>query len=338
MQFDIWGVLIILGLAQSLYVIVHLVISSKSKSQILVPIIFFMNIFVALIVSFAGFQWEGDYFNLQLIEWLFWSLLPLTATLFSVQLLKINKFPSLGFWFWPLFYIVAVLILNQFFILYSELRYAFEILAIFSGCFSILFIWLFEGNISLIRKLKNGKERFWVIVCLLLVSIGLMTLILLSLFDILGANQFKYTSIWVALTFTYLGTTSLFRIYPYPVDLKKRVIVQKLTKDELRKAKLIEDLLYRDKVYQEPGYNRANLAREVEVSETQLTKIVKSHFDKTVPLLFNELRVDDAKSLLKETQAEITVIAFESGFNSLATFNRVFKELTGFSPSKYRDE
>ncbi len=32
----------------------------------------------------------------------------------------------------------------------------------------------------------------------------------------------------------------------------------------------------------------------------------------------------------------VTQIAFDVGFNSLASFNRVFKETTGQSPTEYR--
>ena len=50
----------------------------------------------------------------------------------------------------------------------------------------------------------------------------------------------------------------------------------------------------------------------------------------------NERRVDDAKRLLVETDAAIKTIAEEVGFNSLPSFNRVFKDLTGYAPSIYR--
>ncbi len=53
----------------------------------------------------------------------------------------------------------------------------------------------------------------------------------------------------------------------------------------------------------------------------------------------NRHRVDAAKKLLadnKHVDKKILAIAFESGFNTKATFNRVFKEYTGFTPSAYR--
>ena len=49
-------------------------------------------------------------------------------------------------------------------------------------------------------------------------------------------------------------------------------------------------------------------------------------------------RLDHAKKLLKSRKdVNITTIAAESGFYSINTFNRAFKEMTGKSPSEYRN-
>ena len=47
-------------------------------------------------------------------------------------------------------------------------------------------------------------------------------------------------------------------------------------------------------------------------------------------------RVAVAAHLLSTTQLSIVQISVQSGFNSLSTFNRTFKELHGCSPSEYR--
>ncbi|MCL2254551.1 MAG: helix-turn-helix transcriptional regulator [Lachnospiraceae bacterium] len=48
------------------------------------------------------------------------------------------------------------------------------------------------------------------------------------------------------------------------------------------------------------------------------------------------VRIEKAKVMLISTDNPVTEIAFESGFQSIATFNRVFKDYTGNSPKKYR--
>ena len=81
---------------------------------------------------------------------------------------------------------------------------------------------------------------------------------------------------------------------------------------------------------------RAELARELKVGEATLSRLVNARYVKTIPQLLNEFRVKDAQKLLKETDASIQNIFEESGFNSITTFNRVFKELSGEAPKEYR--
>jgi AraC-like DNA-binding protein len=143
-------------------------------------------------------------------------------------------------------------------------------------------------------------------------------------------------TIW-GLGFVYLAGTSLFRIYPQAVRLIERAAVRsEFSADDKKIAERIENLLNLEKVYQEPTYNRVNLAKELGVSETIISRIINQHFGKTLPQLFNELRVADAKRLLLETDGAIKTIAEEVGFNSIASFNRVFKELENVSPGQFR--
>ena len=50
------------------------------------------------------------------------------------------------------------------------------------------------------------------------------------------------------------------------------------------------------------------------------------------------MRVERAKTLLRTDSGTVVEIAFASGFNSVPTFNRVFKKLVGVSPRAYRGE
>jgi transcriptional regulator GlxA family with amidase domain len=47
-------------------------------------------------------------------------------------------------------------------------------------------------------------------------------------------------------------------------------------------------------------------------------------------------RIERAKALLRDTDAPIIDIAFQAGWSSLGTFGRVFKDITGESPTELR--
>lgn len=59
---------------------------------------------------------------------------------------------------------------------------------------------------------------------------------------------------------------------------------------------------------------------------------------KTFTKLVNEYRVVHATKLLSESNMSIADVAFECGFNNFSHFNKLFKEFTGKSASKYRSE
>jgi AraC-like DNA-binding protein len=142
----------------------------------------------------------------------------------------------------------------------------------------------------------------------------------------------------MGIAFVYLATTTLFRVYPPPVQLNtnSRTRLLALSEDEKALADKIRILLEMDKVYQEHSFGRADLARETGASESAVSKVVNAAFGRSLPKLLNELRVEDAKQLLRDPDISIQVVASESGFNSLASFNRVFRDVTGDTPSSYR--
>ena len=66
--------------------------------------------------------------------------------------------------------------------------------------------------------------------------------------------------------------------------------------------------------------------------------VCTSIFGKNFNDFVNAYRVEAFKAMLKENKHEqlsLLGIAQECGFNSKATFNRVFKKLTNTSPTEY---
>jgi AraC-like DNA-binding protein len=48
-------------------------------------------------------------------------------------------------------------------------------------------------------------------------------------------------------------------------------------------------------------------------------------------------RIERATALLRDTDQPIMEIAFATGWNSLGTFGRIFRDITGESPGEFRD-
>lgn len=70
-------------------------------------------------------------------------------------------------------------------------------------------------------------------------------------------------------------------------------------------------------------------------SPTYISHIFSEKFKVGFSKFINTLRVEEAKKALR-TEKSITEIAFACGFGGQRSFNRVFKEATGKTPSEYR--
>ena len=90
--------------------------------------------------------------------------------------------------------------------------------------------------------------------------------------------------------------------------------------------------------YLNPELNLSDLAKMAGMTRGQLSEIVNAGYGKNFNDFVNEYRVEAFKSMLKEDkhkQLSLLGISQECGFNSKATFNRVFKKLTNVSPTEY---
>jgi AraC-like DNA-binding protein len=80
------------------------------------------------------------------------------------------------------------------------------------------------------------------------------------------------------------------------------------------------------------------IAGVVSMTVPAFCRFFKKTTGKTFTKLVNEYRVVHATKLLSESQSSITDICYECGFNNFSHFNKLFKEFTGKSASKYRSE
>jgi transcriptional regulator GlxA family with amidase domain len=78
------------------------------------------------------------------------------------------------------------------------------------------------------------------------------------------------------------------------------------------------------------------LARVSGVSEGHFARSFKEAFGVPPHRYLLTRRIERATALLRDTDLAITEIAFQTGWNSLGTFGRTFRDVTGESPSELR--
>lgn len=71
-------------------------------------------------------------------------------------------------------------------------------------------------------------------------------------------------------------------------------------------------------------------------SRYTLSRMFRQYTGATFTQYLNKRRVTMAMELLSGTKLPVTQVALQCGFNSIATFNRVFREVKGCTPTQYR--
>lgn len=78
-----------------------------------------------------------------------------------------------------------------------------------------------------------------------------------------------------------------------------------------------------------------DIASKVNLTEAAFCRYFKKATKLTYTHFVNQYRINHAKKLLMQ-QANVTEACYDTGFESLSYFNKIFKKITGENPSAYR--
>ncbi|WP_284645264.1 AraC family transcriptional regulator [Paenibacillus silviterrae] len=87
--------------------------------------------------------------------------------------------------------------------------------------------------------------------------------------------------------------------------------------------------------YQE-NLTLGGIAKNFSLSISRVSEIIKKATGQSYVHFLQDLRIRHACSLLVSTEMSVSEIALEVGYGSYNTFSRIFRDIKGVSPSKYR--
>ncbi len=111
-----------------------------------------------------------------------------------------------------------------------------------------------------------------------------------------------------------------------------------LDSSELQAYRELEKCMVEKKPYLDPKLSLHKLSKIHQISSSRLSQIINSQSKTNFHDFVNHYRVEAVKKqLLTEdlTKYSIIGIAEDCGFNSKASFNRVFKKLAGMTPTQF---
>ena len=120
----------------------------------------------------------------------------------------------------------------------------------------------------------------------------------------------------------------------------------KLREEEMRKlsqnGQRIDDMMHKEKMFLKPDLKLSNIVTRLPISEASTRKLIHTEFGcEHFRTFINRYRIQYAISLLNDPERcdeKLIAIAFDSGFASMASFQRAFKRETGNTPSTWRKQ
>jgi len=109
--------------------------------------------------------------------------------------------------------------------------------------------------------------------------------------------------------------------------------MSRATEESNRRMLRVRDTM--DRTYAQP-LDVPSLARMAHVSEAHFIRTFRATFVETPHHYLQRRRVERAMFLLRATDRSVTEICLDTGFTSLGTFSRTFRDIVGQPPTAYR--
>lgn len=238
---------------------------------------------------------------------------------------------------------------------YNQIYYLFLLLSLF-------LYWFFAVRIILNHRKRipyyfsnyTQKNTFtWLIfVVILFVFLFLadfISSIVSKIFDFRFVSIFSLTTNLTIFTFVmvYFGNNQS-AIYKFNDDSEenpKDNQNEKYKRSALNDHKIelinkkVTDYLRVKKPYLDPDFNFQMMVDDLNISRQNLSQVINSGQKKNFYKIINEYRINEIKQMIvdpKYNHYSILGLAFECGFNSKTSFNRIFKEETGQTPTEFK--
>jgi len=172
--------------------------------------------------------------------------------------------------------------------------------------------------------------------------------ILSTIFDFfsMGKGNYTVTPFFVtvvvySISFMGVRQSALFagiQFKPILRKYEKSALTDRQADEILQKLK---QLMEQEKIYQDNTLSLPKLARRLTVSPHQLSQVLNQKLGRNFFNFISQQRIEEAKKMLLDPHYQpfnVLEIALEVGFNSVSTFNSLFKKQTGFTPSEFRKQ
>jgi AraC-like DNA-binding protein len=100
----------------------------------------------------------------------------------------------------------------------------------------------------------------------------------------------------------------------------------------------LQEAMETRKLYLDPELTLEKFSEQIAIPAKTISLVLNHHVQSTFNTFVNQYRINEVKKKLSAgdtSHLTISGIALDSGFNSQATFQRVFKNMTGITPKQF---
>ncbi len=126
------------------------------------------------------------------------------------------------------------------------------------------------------------------------------------------------------------------RISERTIEEEKREILDGVPSEEIRMNVVAEEIRRYIAGHYKEDLSLQDVAGAMRYSDAYFCKIFKKYFNRSFIVYLNELRIEKAKRMLEDAMRNIKDISSEVGYRDANYFAKVFKRITGVTPSDYR--
>jgi AraC-like DNA-binding protein len=99
-------------------------------------------------------------------------------------------------------------------------------------------------------------------------------------------------------------------------------------------------LFKNEAIYKNPDLKITQVSELLHTNRTYISKHINTEFSCTFSDFVNRYRIEEAKRLLTSESSKgysLNYISEKSGFGSMGSFMRVFRDMEGITPGQYRE-
>lgn len=204
----------------------------------------------------------------------------------------------------------------------------------------MVIVLLFFGR-SLSQAIVHRHQNKYPVKLIIQLSILSALTVLWFLQSVIQINLYSYIESFLIASMFLAAYLGYFRpgVFERQRDNASKNLLATLTEEQIHDVvNLLTKKLTEDKIFLQPKLTLEQLSHDLKLQPRHASAVIQHYYKQSFTQLMNSYRVKEVLQKINEPAEKnktLLAIALECGFSSKSSFNQIFKEHTGKTPSSY---